>query len=73
MDVILTVLFYVYVALAFSAPLFVIPAIVICRKLSNPFWKGAIVCIPWLGLPLFVLMIHFTKKSTLQPLFFDRR
>ena len=63
MDLFLTVLFYVYVGLACSAPLFAIPAVVICRKLSDASWKGAVACVPWIGLPLFALMIRFPEPS----------
>jgi hypothetical protein len=69
MDEVLTVLFYVYAGLAVSAPLLAIPAILICRRLSIPPWKGAVVCIPWLGLPLFALMIRLPDHgNTPRPL-----
>jgi hypothetical protein len=63
MDLALTILFYVYVGLALSAPTFVIPAVVICRKSSNPSWKGVIAGVPLIGLPLFALLIRFPRAS----------
>ncbi len=63
MDLFLTVLFYIYLTLALSAPLLVIPAIVMCRTLSNPSWKGLVVLIPLVGLPLFSLLITLPKLS----------
>jgi hypothetical protein len=73
MDHALITLFYVYAGLAFSAPLFVIPALVICRKLSDSYWKAAIASIPWLGLPLFALVIRFPEESRYPPGSRDRR
>jgi hypothetical protein len=66
MDVFLTILFYVYLGLALSAPFLVIPAIWICHKLSNPWWKGLVVLIPLFGLPLFSLIIKLPKLSQSQ-------
>jgi hypothetical protein len=63
MDLTLSILFYGYVGLALSSPLFVIPALVMCRRLSNSYWKAALVCVPWLGLPLFALLIRFPEPS----------
>ena len=61
MDIFLTILFYVYLGLALSAPFLVIPAILICRKLANPWWKRLVVLIPLFGLPLFALIIKLPK------------
>jgi hypothetical protein len=61
MDVLLTILFYAYLGLTVSTPLLVIPAMLICRKLSNPWWKGLVVLMPLLGLPLFTLMLRLPK------------
>jgi len=63
MDVFLTILFYVYLGLALSTPLLVIPALLICRKLSNPSWKGLVVLIPIVGLPLFSLILELRRFS----------
>jgi hypothetical protein len=73
LDLALTVLFCVYVGLALSAPLFVVPATVICRKLGKPSWKGAIACIPWLGLPMFALIIGSSQESAGSTRPADRR
>jgi len=73
LDFVLTILFYVYAGLAFSAPLFAIPAFVICRRLSNPSWKGVVACIPWLGLPVFAWMIRFPMESTRESVRLGRR
>jgi hypothetical protein len=64
MDLVLTILFYVYLGLALSAPLLVFPALLICRKLANPLWKGLVVLIPLLGLPLFSLILDFRQPFT---------
>jgi hypothetical protein len=61
MDTLLTVLVYEYVGLAFSAPLLVIPAMLICRKLANPWWKSLVILIPLLGLPLFSLILKLPR------------
>ena len=40
MDIVLTVLFYIYLGLFLSAPFLLVPAIFMCRLISNPWWKG---------------------------------
>jgi hypothetical protein len=57
MDRALTALFYLYLALALTAPLLLVPAVLICRRSSNPLWKSALVLIPWVGLPLFSVLV----------------
>jgi len=61
MDVFLTILFYVYLGLALSTPLLVIPAPLICRKLSNSSWKALVVLIPIFGFPLFSLILELRR------------
>lgn len=61
MDVFLTILFYVYLGLALTAPLLVIPAMFLCRNLSNPWRKGLVVLIPWFGLSFFSLIIKLPQ------------
>ena len=73
MDLVLTILFCVYAALGISAPVFVIPAVIISRKLSNATWRGVVAGIPWLGLPLFALMIRRSKESARPAVALDRR
>jgi hypothetical protein len=63
MEIFLTILFYVYLGLALSAPFLVIPAILICRASANPWWKGLVVLIPLFGLPLFCLMVKLPTLS----------
>ena len=63
MDIVLTILFYIYLGLFLSAPFLLIPAVLICRKLSNPWWKGLVMLVPVLGVPLFFLMLKLPKVS----------
>jgi hypothetical protein len=64
MDCFLTILFYVYLGLAVSTPLLIVPAIVLCHKTCNPLWKSLAVIIPVLGLPLFCLALDLPRKKS---------
>ena len=67
MDLALTILFCLYLALALSAPFFAIPAVVICRKLDIAMWRGVVAGIPLIGLPLFALLLRRPAGVALSP------
>jgi hypothetical protein len=58
MDVLLTLLFYVYAGLVISMPLLVMPARTICRRSAGSPWKTLVVLVPVIGLPLFASVLN---------------